>query len=163
MYGIRKINAQRLKNRKPKIIESCNVSTYDRVSFQYDLQQIDWETILNPHANDPNSMAATFQEIFESILHIHAPLRKKRIRPDPAPWITPEIRKLMKERDRAKKDAIKSSDLWQAHKTLRNKVTKTIRDALQAYYLDIIDEDKENKVLNKGTHSVGISSLCSEG
>eukprot|EP00794_Sanderia_malayensis_P003897 gene3897-4441_t len=35
-------------------------------------------------------MAATFQEIFESILNFNAPLRKKRIRPDPAPWITPE-------------------------------------------------------------------------
>ena len=70
-------------------------------------------------------------------------MRKKRIRPDPAPWITPEIRKLMKERDRAKKDAIKSPDLWQAYKTLLNKVTRTIRDALQAYYLDRMDENKE--------------------
>ena len=109
------------------------------MAFQCDLQQIEWGTILSPHANDPNSMAATFHEIFESILNVNAPLRKKRIRPDSAPWITQEIKKLMKERDSAKRDAIKSPDLWQAYKTFRNKVTKTIRDALQAYYLEMID------------------------
>ena len=133
---------------------------------------IEWDTILSPLSNDPNSMAATFQEIFESILNIHAPLRKKRIRPDSAPWLTPEIRKLMKVRDQAKKDAINSPDLWQAYKTLRYKVTKAIRDALQLYYLGIIDENRENpkrmwkavnKVLNRDTNSVGVSSLDIEG
>ena len=97
------VGNQRLKNKKPKIIESCNLNKYDKIAFQY-LQQIEWETILSPIANDPNSMAATFQEIFESILNIHAPLRKKRIRPGPAPWLTPETRKLMKERDQAGKE-----------------------------------------------------------
>ena len=144
----------------------------DKVAFQYDLHQIEWETILSPLANDPNGIAATFQEIFESILNIHAPLRKKRIRPDPAPWLTPEVRKLMKERDQAKKVAINSLDLWQAYKILRNKVTKAIRDALQSYYLDIIDENRENpkrtwiaviKVLNRDTNSVGVSSFDIEG
>ena len=78
----------------------------------------------------------------------------------------------MKERDQAKKDAINSPDLWQAYKTLRNKVTKAIRDALQSYYLGIIDENRENpkrmrkavnKVLNRDTNSVGVSSLDIEG
>ena len=77
----------------------------------------------------------------------------------------------MKERDQAKKDAINSPDLWQAYKTLRNKVTKTIRDALQSYYLGIIDENRElkrmwkavTKVLNRDTNSVEVSSLDIEG
>ena len=51
-------------------------------------------------------------------------------------------------------------------------MTKAIRDALQAYNLDIIDENKENlklkwktenKVLNKDTRFIGDSSLSSEG
>ena len=88
-------------------------------------------------------MAVTFQEILESILNSHAPLRKRRIRSDPAPWISREIRKLMKDRDRARKDAIESPYLWQAYKILRNKVPKTIRDDVQAYYLDITDENKK--------------------
>ena len=95
-------------------------------------------------------MAATFQDIFESIHNIHAPLRKRRIQSDRASWITPKIRKLMKDRDTARKDAIKSPDLWQAYKLLRIKVTKTIRDALQAYYMDIIDENKKSKEYAEG-------------
>ena len=82
VYGVRKVGNQRLENKKPKIIESRNRNRYDKVAFQYDIQQIEWETILSSLANDPNSMAATFQEIFESILNIHGPLRKKRIRSD---------------------------------------------------------------------------------
>ena len=65
------------------------------------------------------------------------------MRSDTAPWITLEIRKLMKDRDKARKDAIKPPDMWQVYKILRNKATKTIRDALQAYYLDIIDENEK--------------------
>ena len=40
----------------------------------------------------------TFQQILESVLDIHAPLKKRRLVNTPTPWITPEIRKLMKER-----------------------------------------------------------------
>ena len=50
----------------------------------------------------------------------------------------------MKERDKAKEDAIHTPDLWQAYNTFRNKVTKAIRDALQSYYLGIIDENRDN-------------------
>ena len=78
----------------------------------------------------------------------------------------------MKERDQAKKDPINSPDLWQAYKTLRNKVTKAIRDAFQSWYLVIIYENKENpkrmwkavnKVLNRDTNSVGFLALGGGG
>ena len=35
--------------------------------FRKDLQQLDWETILRSIDNDPASIAATFQEIFEML------------------------------------------------------------------------------------------------
>ncbi len=70
--GVRKISAQRLKNKKPKITESRNLSKY-KAAFGYDLQQIELESSLSPLANDPDRMGSTFQEIFESILSIHAP------------------------------------------------------------------------------------------
>ena len=50
---------------------------YDKMPFRMDMQQIDWESILNPFKGDPAGMAATFQDVFESILNFHAPLRKK--------------------------------------------------------------------------------------
>ena len=52
---------------------------FDKMRFRNDLQQIDWETILCPYDNNPKIMAATFQEIFESILNLHASIRRKRV------------------------------------------------------------------------------------
>ena len=74
VYGIRKVNDWRVKNKKPKVLETRCLSNYDRAFFRNDLQQIDWETILSSHTDNPDNMATTFQEIFESVLDIHAPL-----------------------------------------------------------------------------------------
>ena len=106
VYGIRKVNAWRLKGKnKPKILETRSFTKYDNTSFINDLRQIDWSTILSPLAENPNLMASTFQEIFESILDKHAPLKKRRVRSETAPWLNQSIRNLMKERDLAKRTA----------------------------------------------------------
>ena len=72
---MRKVNAWRVKNEKPKVLETCCLRNYDRTLFCNDLQQIDWETILSSHADNPNNIATTFKEIFESVLDIHAQFR----------------------------------------------------------------------------------------
>ena len=77
VYGIRKVNAWRVNNKKPKVLETRCLSNHDRALFRNDLQQIDWETILISHADNPDNMATTFQETFESVLDIHAPLKKE--------------------------------------------------------------------------------------
>ena len=78
VYGIRKVNAWRLKRKnKKKIVETRSLTKYDKISFINDLRQINWSTILSPLAENPNLIASTFQEIFESILDIHAPLKKE--------------------------------------------------------------------------------------
>ena len=172
VYGIRKVNAWRVKNKKPKVLETRCMSNYDRALFRNDLQQIDWETILSSHADNPDNMATTFQEIFESVLDIHAPLKKRRVCNTSAPWITPDIRKLMKERDAVKKATKISPERWNTYKHLRNKVTQKIRDAIQSHYLGLIEENKGdpkrmwqviNKVLDKATPSTEISSIDVEG
>ena len=76
VYGIRKINAWRLKKKKPRIIETRILSKYDKELFRNDLLQIDWPTILDPLSENPNAMASVVQEIFELVLDMHAPLKK---------------------------------------------------------------------------------------
>ena len=172
VYGIRKVNAWRIKNRKPKVLETRSLRNYDKAQSCHDLQQIDWETILSSYADNPDNMAATFQEIFESVLNIHAPLKKRKVGNISAPWITPEIRRLMKERDATKKSTRTSPEKWQKYQYLRNKVTKKIRNAIHIYYQGSIAENRGNpkrmwkvinKVLDKETPSTEISSLEVEG
>lgn len=108
---------------------------YDKVLFQYDLQQ----TILTLFANDPSAMAGTFQEIFKLLLNIHAPIKKKRVRSQCAPWLTPSLGKSM---DRLKKVATKSPELRSAYTKKQNKVTKEIGYSAQDYYKGIIEKEK---------------------
>ncbi len=144
VYGVRKINAWRLnkKSNKPKIVESRTMKKYDKALFQQDLQQVDWEAILTPFANNPSAMAGTFQEIFESILSLHAPIRKRRVRSEFAPWLTPNLRKSMETRDKLKQLARKSPEMWPAYTKQRNQVTKEIKYSIQDYYKGLIEKNK---------------------
>ena len=65
------------ENRAPKCDRTHNLRKYNKQKFLADLRQIDWISILDPLSNDPDKMALTFHEIFESQLEIHAPLMKK--------------------------------------------------------------------------------------
>ena len=49
---------------------------YDKSLFQEDLKQIDCKAILDTFTNDPSGMANTFQEIFNSVLNVHAPIKR---------------------------------------------------------------------------------------
>ena len=115
---------------------------YDKALFQQDLQQVDWEAILTPFANNPSAMVGKFQEIFESILSLHAPIRKRRVRSEFAPWLTPNLRKSMETRDKLKQLARKSQEMWPAYTKQRNQVTKEIKYSIQDYYKGLIEKNK---------------------
>ena len=82
---------------------------YNKAHFRNDIQQVEWETILSPYCDNIMDMATVFQEIFESILDIHAPLRS------------------VLERDKLKVQAGNSPEIWSAYKRKRNQVAKRIR------------------------------------
>ena len=134
VYGIRKINAWRsFKSKKQKIIESRNMRKYNKAHFRNNIQQVEWETILRPYFDNTTDMATIFQEIFESILDIHAPLRRKRVRSEFAPWLTLSLKRSILERDKLKVQAENSPEIWSAYKRKRNQVTKRIRISIRDY------------------------------
>ncbi len=168
VYAIRKVNAWRLNKKEKKIIESRSMRKYEKNLFRNDIQQINWSSILSPFEGDPAGMAATFQDIFESILDIHAPLRKKRVRSEYAPWLSASLKNLMNERDRFKKLAERQPEMWPKYRQMRNRVTKQIRTAIQNYYSWLIkDNEKDpkkmwktiNKLLEKNRNSDFPASL----
>ena len=67
-----------------------------------------------------------------------------RIRNQPAPWITPQIKRLMEEKDRTKKNSIENPKLLKSYKSLRNKVTNTIRSSIRLHYQSLINKNKDN-------------------
>ena len=65
-----------------------------------------------------------------------APIKKKRVRNKPAPWLDTDIRKLMKTRDDLKRKASKFKDEnnMNLYRKARNLVTKKSRFAKKAYF-----------------------------
>ena len=98
VYGIRKVNAWRLKNKKSKNVETRNLRKYNKSLFRNDVEQVDRESILNS-GNKCDEMTNKFHETFQSSLDIHAPIKKKRQCSQTAPWMTPLIRELILKRD----------------------------------------------------------------
>ena len=85
-------------------------------------------------------LAAIFQEIFESILDLHAPLRHRRIRSDFASWLTCSLKRLILDRDTLKVKAENSPEMWSAYKRNDNRVTKRIH-SIRDYYMGLIEEN----------------------
>ena len=68
------------------------------------------------------------QELFLEVANKHAPVKQRRIRKTPAPWLSVEIKKLIWERDRLKRKAICSNDEndWEYFKATKNLVNYKI-------------------------------------
>ena len=150
------------------------LKNYDREAFLSDLQNTNWEMATRAACNDPNTLANYFHDLFHSILDVHAPLKTRKYTTvqAPSPWITPYIKNLIYERDRAKRKAERDQSIWQEYKRLRNRVTSELRRGVETYYQNLIDENSNNpkemwkminKVLNKNQHSTTPKFVMFEG
>ena len=61
---------------------------------------VPWDMIYQ--SDNPNICWQIWKSLFLEALDRHAPLRRKRLRDDPVPWITPHIKQLiiMRRRDK---------------------------------------------------------------
>ncbi len=124
--------------------------------------------------DDPNVCWQAWKSLFLEILDRHAPVRCKRIRDNSrsVPWISSNVKKLMRNRDFNKKEAIKhaSPAHWSIYKTERNKVNVAMRNAKKIYFRDKINECSEsrdvkrswnliNTLLNRNKKSTNVNEL----
>ena len=131
-----------------------NYKRYNSSAFLDYLQSIPW-CVLEVF-DDPQDMIETFVTLFNEAANKFAPMMLKRIKGLNNPWICPEIRKLMTERDILKSRAIKLKDteLYEQYKRLKNQITSKCRIAKQDYIRTLIsknlgDSSKMWKALKK--------------
>ena len=91
------------------------------------------------NSNNVNEASALFSGIFGSILNKHAPLKIFQIRNNYSPWLSVEIKQLMKERDKLRQEATKEgcSDKHKKYKKLRNLINKRLEKEREEYYRTI--------------------------
>ena len=93
---------------KPRYITVRSVSNYNSESFLKDLSYVPWHMV--NFFDDVDDQVETFNSLFLEVLDEHAPVKRIRIKSRPNPYVTQEIKQLMKTRDHWHKKAIKTDD-----------------------------------------------------
>ena len=114
-----------------------NYSKLDKDNFLLDITNIDWNSIVSLPSID--TAAETFSETLLKSATNHMPVKEVTIRERDAPWMTEEIRKLRKNKNRIHHEA-KTSNLcqqWAQFRQIRNMYTAAIRKQKQKFITDI--------------------------
>lgn len=122
-----------ITNKINKMVTFRSFKDFDEHKFFALFHSINWNYIYQ--LNDVNSMVEFLNENIISIFNINAPLRTVRVTKPPAPWLTYNIREMMKVRDKAfnKYKMSKSLAHWNYYKDLKNEVNYAIRREKKAY------------------------------
>ena len=117
IYVVLKLKRQRPK---PVYITTRSFKNYQQDVFLRDISMVPW--CIADCFDDIDDSLYAFNALFNEVLDKHVPIRKVRIRGRPSPYITDEIRELMKSRDRWRKIARRTSspDAWTVYEKLRN-------------------------------------------
>ena len=98
IYAVRKFAVPKSR---PIIKEVRNFKHFVEVDFINDLNGVSWQNV--ECFDDPNLACQAWKSDFHGILDHHAPIRHMRVRQSSVPWLTLNIKKMMKERDYHKK------------------------------------------------------------
>ena len=100
IFSVRKFS---LPKRSPLIVQSRQFRNFDGDLFRTDLSLVPWHLV--DYELNPNSAWEMWSNMFLKICDFHAPKRSRKIRNNHAPWLTPELKKLMFQRDKLKRVA----------------------------------------------------------
>ncbi len=116
IFAVKNITVPKFRNSTREVRDYKN---FVEIDFIEDISQVPWNIVCQ--FDDPNVCWQAWKSLFLEILDRHAPVRCKRIRGNSrsVPWISSNVKKLMRNRDFHKKQAIKhaSSAHWNNYKT----------------------------------------------
>ena len=172
LFLIRNARAPKLKV-PPKVIDVRNYKRFNIDSFQSDIRSIPLEQI-KLVSKDANELWLRWKAFFLNILNKHAPITKIKIKGNMVPYITSEVKALIRTRDylRAKANKTGSVYLRQAFNHIRNKVNVKLSELRKNYYSQKLEENKENlkgtwkvlkQAMGQGTKSLNIDKVIYEG
>ena len=138
----------------PRLNSFRSCKNLDAEKFRDDIQNQAWSELTDCETVD--EAVEVWQKLLLNVVNKHMPMRTKRVRDRDSPWMTSDIYKLMKKRDKLKKKACKLKDekLMGEYRKLRNKVTAEIGKAKKRYYSDKLAEFNNSKNTWKTLKSV---------
>ena len=133
IFTIRKNKLPRLT---PRLIEYRSLKNLDETAFITDLKNVPWHSALI--YDNADNVLHHWLKLYKEVLDKHAPQKKKKIRSDQLPWISPAIMREISRRNRLYKKHKKNPTLqsWETYKVQRNKVTALKRKGMKAFCRD---------------------------
>jgi len=143
----------------PKIIKYRDFKNLNANSFISEGISAPWDLVYN--ATTLNSKVDVFTQILGRLINKHVPQKTSRVTRPAAPWITSDIRKIMKERDSAYKVFRKTRIISDhvTYKKLRNRVTQMLRNTKIKYYHSLFQNNRDSKLVWKNLRSIGIGNI----
>ena len=134
---VRKLNHMKFK---PREITCRDYSKYDPKAMNDEISSSDWCDIYS--TDNVNSVWENLSHILRNIFNRHAPIIKKRVKGKPAPWLTPNIKAAMNERDKLLRKYRKTNSDFdrRAYQNKRNQVNITLRKSKSSYNKKLLKE-----------------------
>ncbi|KAI8507846.1 hypothetical protein Bbelb_140860 [Branchiostoma belcheri] len=129
---------------QPRVVERRAYGKFNPQDFQRDIELAPWHLIYNE--SDVNMALHVLTTILNDVADSHAPVKKRTVRSNTAPWLDDELRELMHLREEARRESISSrleSDVL-VYKKLRNAVVKLNRKKKAAFYKTKLEETKHD-------------------
>lgn len=142
VYGVVKGDAVR-KNGTVKMVRDFKKCSFERLVGT--LRSAPWHDM--KMLNGMDDKWTFWCEIFCRVVDYFAPLRKVRIRDKSLPWITQEVRALMRKRNfylRKAQSSKGDEESWVRYKHLRDKVKEELRIQRSSYFHTVIESSKGN-------------------
>jgi hypothetical protein len=120
---------------KPPEICFRDLAKIDYVMFETDWNSLSWEDFFS--TRDVNEKVAIVNSQLTCLLDRHAPIKKIKIRRNPAPWLSQEIKNAMSHRDSLRRHFRRTRSVQKYHeyKVSRNKVKQMQHNAKVNYFL----------------------------
>ena len=119
-------------------------------------------------------LVSKWASVFSALIEKHVPYRELRVSEKYCPWVTLQLKNLIRKRDNLKRAAIKSKSttLMTAYKNVRNQATSLNRELEKQNFAEKIAKEKGNmkgtwkiinQLVNKRSKSTNISCLSVNG
>ena len=144
IYIIRHARLSKMK-KDPKILSVRDTRKLDNDRLLENLRELPFGLIKDT-SNNPEDLWLKWKTFFLNILDKHAPVKTIRVRGNNLPYVTAEVKSMMRQRDYLSGKANKTGSkyLRQAFQQVRNKVDFTLRNLKSEYYTRKIEENKNN-------------------
>lgn len=139
----------------PQTIKCRSFNSFCPVDFMNDLRSLPWQNILG--CDSVNDKVSIFNSLLLNLFNSHAPVKTVTLRKNYRPWITENIKLLMRLRDNAYNRYKKSrnSQHFQYYRELRNYTNAAVRREKKAY-LDYLIKSRGARELWGAFRDMGI-------